>query len=40
MIKPMVSEIMAAGIATTGPKIMAPRAVARVAVWMAICGPM
>ena len=38
-MKPMVSEMMAAGTATTGPKIMAPRAVASMGVWMYIWGP-
>ena len=38
-MKPTVSEMMAAGMAMTGPKIMAPRAVARVAVWIYRLGP-
>ena len=38
-MKPMVSDTMAAGMAITGPKIMAPRAVASMGVWMYIWGP-
>ena len=38
-MKPMVSEIMAAGMAMTGPKIMAPREVASMAVWILSWGP-